>query len=307
MKKESSKKFGKQKILFICLVFIIAGVILTVSYNMFFSINLISSSYAIEDITVSFDGDDYIKGTDLEVLSDEFGVLSYAQISVYTQNSSINDYKLTFVLEENSDNLMLEKYIKLAIFEYDTVSKESAMISDIITLSNVLINEDGQYVLLSDEILDSTSGSNTKTYTIKFWLDESISAAASTLYTDFSVKINAESLNDLINYSISGYLTDSNGDVMKNATISLNNATCLATTNEYGYYSLNDVYPDTYLVSITSESGALFQTKINLSTSDFVSVNYSSGVYELIASSYSNINNLNISLGVIGVSSMEVS
>ncbi|MFI3260997.1 MAG: carboxypeptidase-like regulatory domain-containing protein [bacterium] len=307
MKRFKTKYLGHANIISIIVICLTITVIGT-SYSVFFDINANENEQVIQtgDLIVKFDNTSSTL-TDAYVypMSDIDGISSGAQSIYYIQNNGTIDASFLFTLTKNESHVLSEKYIKIAIFEYDATTRKSSLISDIIPLSDVLVTEDGDYILYNSTIGASSSGENAKTFSIKMWLDEDVPETIIGEDIDLTINVLSEVQEAVMNYNINGYLLDSDSDFISNATISLNNGSYKTTTNESGYYVLYDVRPGTYQLKIVNGNTMYLKTLV-VEESDKVTIDYKNNEYTLKGSYDKNINLLNIKVNKNEITSMEV-
>lgn len=310
MKKLNIKKIKRETTYLVITVICLTVTMISTSYSVFFDVKTNENEQVIEtgELVVEFSSSSSsLTSTKLYPLSDEEGVTSSAQSVFYVQNNGSLDASFTFTVTENENNSLSTEYVRLAIFEYDPSDSSTSQISDVIKLSEVNKNSDGDYILYSLTLNNINSGSNGKTYSIKFWMDENSPESAIGETVDLSINVLAEVLNSVMIYDISGYLYTNSGSILSNATISLNSGSITAETNSSGYYALEDVRPGEYFVKITdSDSNEYFDTLI-VTESTNSSVTESSDGFNLVGGSNVAISSLKITLGTSDISSMELS
>ncbi len=270
---EKMTKFIKSRNFFIAVcVFVLTISTIGFSYASFFTVKTNSNNQTVTTgtLAVSYgEESSAIQKNNLTGISDAEGLAQSEASLIYIQNTGSLDATFTLNVGYDMENFLARSsykesdmltpldYIKIAVYEYNGINDETLVVGPI-TVADLPIysvnNSDpryNRYSILFDVVGSTTSGNATKTYRVKTWLSDKAIAAASYSYFYIDTQIVAEVENAEMNYNFSGVLTDTEGNNLSNATISLQNGSLISTTDESGVFSLNGIYPGTYNVDIT--------------------------------------------------------
>ncbi|MEG1150309.1 MAG: carboxypeptidase-like regulatory domain-containing protein [Bacilli bacterium] len=275
--KNDLKEIMKNKKVFIAVcVFALTLLTIGVSYSAFFTVktNKGNQTLTTGTLAVSYSGQTpSINKTDMQMMSDIEALSQGESRIVYVQNTGtlksfynlLISYDMTNFLArpdyKATDVLTPIEYIKLAVYDYNSTTKESTMITGPISVADLPIEEintgDSRYnkysVLIGNLDIPS-SGNATKTYLIKIWLSDKASAAASKTFFYVNSEIVANVKEAEMNYTVNGSLFNAGGTAISGATVSLQNGSIVATTSATGTFSLPTVSPGTYNVDITADN-----------------------------------------------------
>lgn len=309
MKIKGIKKIKKDTTIFTIFVICLTMTLVGSSYSIFFDVKTNENKQVIQtgELVVEFGSESTsLTSTYLYPLSDSDGVESSAQSVFYVQNNGSIDAAFTFTITKNEVHELSDNYLKFAIFEYDAVTKQSIIVSDIGSLSDVEINENGEYIIYTAYVEASSSGNNSKTYSIKFWLDESSANDIVGQKVDLSINVNSEVLNSVMHYNINGYVKDSTGTIYSDAVISLNNGSITEKTNSSGFFTLEDLRIGDYAFTITLSDQTTRKGTLTIKEGTSVSTSIDSGYFVINGSTEKTIEYINIIISDTNVERIEV-
>ncbi len=282
------KKFKKETMIIAVCVIVLTLTTIGVSYATILDVssNNANRDINIGNLTVNYsDSSSTLNNDYIKVLTDEEGLEGAAQSTVYIQNNSKvnNFYNISvgydydsFINEENfvdGDNLIPLEYIKLAVFEFDTVNKELNQVSSVISLSETPLKYtdttdiyNNMFSVFTDEINRASSGDNAKTLSIKIWLDESIPEEYKS--DEIMLKLNISEISSEPTANLNGNLS---GVTLSEGTISFLNDSYKTTIDAAGNFTINDIVPGVYPVTIQDITGMKYTTNLFVSSSNTIS------------------------------------
>ncbi len=270
-------KFIKSRNFFIAVcVFVLTISIIGFSYASFFTVKTNTNNQTVTTgtLAVSYSGESSaIQKNNMLAMSDEEGLNQSETSIIYIQNTGSLDSTFTLNVGYDMENFTLSSgsdgtgmltpldYVKIAVFEYNGLDETGAIDETLvigpITVADLplyTVNSSdsryNRYSLLFDTVGSSTSGNSTKTYRIKMWLSDKAIPAASYSYFYIDTEIVAEVENAKMSYNLAGTVTDTEGNVLSGATVSLHNGSLISTTGTDGTFNLNGVYPGVYNLDI---------------------------------------------------------
>lgn len=258
----------------ICLTISTIGV----SYSMFFEVKTPSETNVITtgSLAVSFNSDSStIFENGILPVSDLEGLQNASQSIVYIQNDSKIPSSFVIAVGNNKEkvgdsNVVPFEYIKMAIFEYDPVTRESTQISSVINLADCVFYEAFSGDTLNDKLIvyrssvdGSSSGNNTKSLSIKVWLDQDADESISNSVLNLNLHVISEATGALTEYSLNGVLQNEDS-VLSDATISIDNNFILTTTNSNGEFSISTLREGVYSMKITLKDGSEYYETIEI-------------------------------------------
>ncbi len=273
---------------------------ISTSYSIFFDVKTNDNEQVIQtgNLSVQFtEGSTSIVQDYLYPLSDAEGVSSTAQSVFYVQNAGTTNAFFTFSVKENDTNTLDLKYVKVAVFEYNPADSTSTQISDVIKLSDCIVDLEGNLILYSTNINAAVS----KTYSVKVWIADYSPKTIIQDNLDLKLNIDSEVDESVMSYDISGILKNNDG-ILTNATISLNNKSYFTTTSSSGEFTLANVRPGTYYVKITLSDNKVIQDKLIIEESNSEAISKEDTVYKITGAANESlsidftVNNTNILL-----------
>ncbi len=270
-----SKLKNEATIIVICVI-ALTTTTLGMSYAIFFDIGTGTSNQTITTGTLNVEfgsSSSSIVNYNMVPVTDEVGLASEAQSVVYLQNTgsldTVYDLNIGYDLEEYNNFLTTNpnaklipiEYIKIALFEYNNDTMQMELVSDIMTMGDLLVSNTSTldedtafYNIYSSSIEKMSSGNNAKTYAVKIWLDEFSSEEIInySLFLKFEVVSTIkESLQD---YNINANLLNSDGSNLIGATISIDNGSQTKISDENGLFILNNMRQDTYKINVNKDN-----------------------------------------------------
>ncbi len=283
---EKLKTVKKDTLIIALCVMVLTLTTIGVSYATIFDV---SSNVANQDIEVGnliinySDSQTTLNNNYIKRSSDEVAINGSAQSTIYIQNNSSlnNNYNISVGYDydnfinannyEEGDKLIPLEYLKLAIFEFDTETKKLNQISDIISLDDTPLkyvdtsnSNNNMYSVFTDEIEKSSSGNNTKTLSIKIWIDEKIPEQY--LNEEIMLKINVAEIKPDPVTDIIGTI-----DNLSNGTINLLNGSYISQIDETGKFEIKNIVPGVYTVNVYDDLNNNYETTILVTASNTVS------------------------------------
>lgn len=301
LKKVNLKNLKRETTMMLITVVCLTTTMISVSYGIFFDVKTNQNEQVITtgDLSVQISGGESISY--LYPFSDDVVDSISTQSVYYLQNTGSTNASFTFTVTIGSDNEVALDFIKLAVMEYDSSSRTYSLVSDIITLSNCSQNEDGDYVLFTESMNSSGSG----TYAVKVWLDENSDESIIGEAVELNVNVLSEVLESVMLYDFSGTLKNSSGN-LSDATISLNNGSIVGVTNSSGSYTLSAVRSGTYSVSITLSDGSVIYDTLIVDEASSVSSLKTNDIYTVYGA-LSNDLSVNITVDESSITLVEAS
>lgn len=262
------------KIMALCVI-CLALTTIGVTYSIFFSVKANTNNQTITTGTLSVaygSSSTSITNNEIMPMTDTEGMAQTSNALIYVQNNgSLNSsYTITIGYDyaaftgrsgyATGDELVPLENLRLALYEYDVSDSSLTLLGGVINLGDLPIytmdsnnNYNNTYVIYYDNVQNSSSGNNAKTFAVKVWLSDT-SQCISGYYIDLKINIVSGVTESKMNYTVSGTLKDSTDAAVSGATISLQNNSSTATTSSTGAFSLANVREGIYLVNITSGS-----------------------------------------------------
>lgn len=239
-----------------------------ISYSAFFTVKTNTNNQTITtgNLSVAYGGlSSSITRIDMQPLSDEEGMNQDGSSVIHVQNNGNLDanYVLTIGYDvanftsrsdyNTKDVLTPLDFIKFAVYEYNAT--ESTLIAGPLSMADLPVykidtndNRKNRYAVLFGSL--GAISNTTKTYQVKMWLSDKATASVSSSYFYVNSEIIAEAENTKMAYNINGYLKNTSGNALANATISFQNNSIRTTTDATGAFELPQVLPGTYNIDI---------------------------------------------------------
>ncbi len=269
MKKNIKKIFSNKKPIIAMWVVALTLCVIGVSYSAFFTVKTNTNNQTVSTgtLSVAYGGQSSsITRFDMQPTSDEEGLSQDGSSIIHVQNNGTLDanYVLTIGYDmenflarsdyNSKDKLTPVDYIRFAVYEYS--ANESKLIAGPLSIADLPLykvdtndTRNNRYAILFGTL--GAVSNATKTYQVKIWLSDKATASISSSYFYVNSEIVAEAEDTKIAYNLMGVLKNENGEAINGATVSIQNNSLIATTNETGSFALNGILPGTYNVDIT--------------------------------------------------------
>ncbi len=289
------KKLKKETTVILVSVICLTVMTLGFSYAVFFDIDTSTSNQNIETgtLVVEFGSStSSIVNNNMLPTPDAVALESESMSTIYLQNNgSLDsdfvitlgyDYEAFNAASSPESNLIPLEFLNTAIFEYNPSTGESVIVSDIVSLADLVPNDlnSETYNLYQSVIGKSSSGSNAKTYIVRIWLDEFAPEYLSNYKLYLKLGVSAQATEATTNYTVKGVLKE-NSTNLANANISIQNGYIKTTTDASGNFTLSGLKQGNYNIKIISSSGDTFTGTFSLKESDIESLSKYVGTHQI--------------------------
>lgn len=301
--------FSNKKSVIAIWVFLLTLSTIGISYSAFFTVKTNTNNQTITtgNLSVAYGGlSSSITKIDMQPLSDEDGMNQDGSSVIHVQNNGSLDanYVLTIGYDVTSftarsdyntkDTLTPLDFIKFAVYEYS--AEDSKLIAGPLSMADLPVykidtndNRKNRYAVLFGSL--GSTANTTKTYQVKMWLSDRANASVSSSYFYVNSEITAEAENTKMAYDINGFLKNTSGTALTNATISFQNNTIKTTTDANGAFTLPQILPGTYNIAIyynnkTYEGNLTIREGSNISITNVGSVFVANNNLNLATAAY---------------------